>query len=68
MDDLDGPVYCDCTKWTNLVPTFLEPQHAMFSSTSFGTMLQLPAFGVRTNLIRFMIELFDETFVVQDKA
>jgi hypothetical protein len=23
---------------------------------------------VRTNLIRFMIELFDETFVVQDKA
>jgi hypothetical protein len=34
-------------------------------------MLQLPAFGTRTNLIRFMIELYDpktETFVVQDKA
>jgi hypothetical protein len=34
-------------------------------------MLQLPAFATRTNMIRFMIELYDpktETFVVQDKA
>jgi hypothetical protein len=71
MDDLDGPVYCDYTKWTDLVASFSGPQRARFSATSLRTMLQLLAIGMRTNLIRFMIELFDpktEKFVIQDKA
>lgn len=69
MEDIAGEIFCDYTKWADLVASFSSAQRARFTGTFLRYILDVPRITMRENLLRYMLPIFNpatSTFVMQE--
>jgi hypothetical protein len=71
MDDLQGEICCSVEKRCALVACLSTAQRAALKDADLDCMLHIPPIMLRTNLIRYMVEVYDiaiQRFVIQEKT
>ena len=71
MDELNGEIVCAVEKWCKLVAALSSGQRARVADTTLRSMLQIPSIKMRTLLIRYMIENFQDStarFIIQEQV